>query len=118
MQKARAAARALHMRDSLAREACSIRSGDLLEGAGDAFLDRLDGLGRDLLGQRGELLALRAESVELLAYMRGRKFDGLRQRLHGHELGRKIERGVAVGARHLDHLETVVGGTLARGGVA
>src|SRR4051812_37617040 len=54
-----------------ARETGLIQSGDLLEGAGDAFLDRLDGLGRDLLGQRSELLALRAEGVELLAHMRG-----------------------------------------------
>src|SRR4051794_28073587 len=48
------------------READSIQSGDLLEGAGHAVLDRLDSLGRDLLGQRGELLALRAEGLELL----------------------------------------------------
>ena len=33
-------------------------SGDLLERLGHAFLDRLGGVGRDLLGESGKLLAL------------------------------------------------------------
>ena len=53
------------------------RSGDLLEHLGHAFLDRLGGLGRDLLRQRSELLGLRGHRLELLARMRGRQFDHL-----------------------------------------
>src|ERR1700689_224080 len=45
------------------------RSADLAERLVHAALDRLGGLGRDLLRQRAELFALRRERFELLAGM-------------------------------------------------
>src|SRR6185503_14770186 len=52
--------------------------GDLLHGLADAALDRLGGLGRDLLGEARELLALPGEGLELLTCMLGRKLDEIR----------------------------------------
>src|SRR5438876_12207836 len=54
----------------------------VLESLGDAGLDRLRGLGCQLLHQRSERLGLFGERLELLAGMRGRHFHDVRRRLH------------------------------------
>ena len=73
-------------------------SGDLAERLGDAALERLGGLGRDFLGERGELLGLLGYALELLARMRGRELDDLGERLHVEQLARVVERRIGVGA--------------------
>src|ERR1700756_1629556 len=59
---------------------------DLVEGLVHAGLDRLSGLGGDLLGKRAEFLALRGQRFELLARMRAGQFHDFRQRLRRHDL--------------------------------
>src|ERR1700728_4550074 len=63
---------------------------DLAERLAHAALDRLGGLGRDLLRQRAELLALRGERFELLARVRAGELDHFRQRLRRHDLAGEI----------------------------
>jgi len=52
-------------------------SGGRLEQLRRIGLDRLDGFGRDLLGQFGELLAMAGESLELLLGVRGPQLQRL-----------------------------------------
>ena len=53
----------------------------VLQDPGEALLDRLGGLGRDLLNQLPQLLVLRGYDVEILVSLFGRKLDDIRQRL-------------------------------------
>ena len=62
-------------------------------------------------------LVCAASGLELLARMRGRELDDLRERLGAEQLGGEIERRVGVGARELEHLEAVVRRALAGGRV-
>ena len=55
-----------------------LASGGDLEGLVHAGLDRLARVGRHLLGERGELLALRDEGVELLAGVGAGELDRFR----------------------------------------
>src|ERR1041385_620656 len=88
---------------------------NLLHRLGDAALDRLGGLGRDLLREASKLLALRRERLELHPRMRGGDLDQLGRRLHAEQLLDEGERCVGVEARDLDHLQAVFGRAL-RGG--
>jgi len=63
---------------------CRGGSGSLLE-ATDAFLDRLDGLGRHLLRVLGKLLRLRGHGVELRAQISGGALDHLGMGLCGQQ---------------------------------
>src|SRR5262249_40672457 len=87
---------------------------DLAERPVHAALDRLVGVGRDLLRQRAELLALFGEGLELLARMGARQLDHFRQGFRRDQLAGKIERGVGVHACRLDDLQPVVGGAFGR----
>src|ERR1700759_4816866 len=55
------------------------RSGDLAEHLADAALHRLRALGGNLLGERGERLALLGKHLELLAGMGGGQLDHFRK---------------------------------------
>src|SRR6516225_12246610 len=90
------------------------RSSDLTERPVHAALDRLDSLGRDLLRQLAEFLALFGKSLELLARMGARELDHFRQGLRRDQLAGEIERGVGMHARRLDNFEAVVRGALGR----
>src|SRR3984957_17437622 len=63
---------------------------DLTERLVHAALDRLGGLGGDLLGQRAEFLALRRERLELLARVGTRRLDPFRERLRSDQLAVEI----------------------------
>src|SRR5262249_2485662 len=95
----------------------STSSGDLAERLGDAALERLGRLGRDLLGKRCKLFGLLGESLEVLARMGGRELDDLGERLHVEQLAGVVERRISVGAGRLDHLEVIVGSSLGGGRV-
>src|SRR5262249_16912273 len=99
---------------SLRRPTATANLGDFLEDLTQAFLDGFGRIRSHFLRDRGEFLGLSRQRLELLAGMRGGKFDDFRERLHRHQLAREVERGVGVRARGLDHLETVVGGALRR----
>src|SRR5262249_48326473 len=70
------------------------RLGNLAECLVHAALDRLDGLGRNLLRERAELLALFSEGLELLARMGARQFNDFRQRLCSDQFAGEVERGI------------------------
>src|ERR1700728_2441572 len=78
-------------------------SGSLAERLVHAALDRLGGIGCDLLSQRAEFLALRREGFKLLPSMSARQFDPFRKRLRGNQLAGEIESRVGVDARRVDH---------------
>src|SRR6516165_11610277 len=85
------------------------RLGDLAERLVHAALDRLCGLGRNLLRERAKLLALLGERLELLARMGARQFDHFRQRLCGDQFAGEVERGIGIHARRLDDFQAVIG---------
>ena len=58
------------------------KSGGRLVELGGVGLDRLDGLGGHLLGERAEILRLRGEHFVLRARMCVHQFEHFRQRLH------------------------------------
>src|SRR5450755_269687 len=76
----------------------------LVEGAGEAFLHRRDGLGRDLLRVIGKLLGLRGDGVELRAHIAGVELDYLGIGLRGQQFAEQVVSGVAVGAGGFDQL--------------
>ena len=69
------------MRPGVIESAIEGRSGDLRKGLVHSALDRLGGLGRDLLCQCAEFLALLRQRLELLAGVGVGQFDDFRQRL-------------------------------------
>src|SRR6266516_4959612 len=77
------------------------RSGDLLEHLAEALLDGLGGLDGHSLRDRGQLLGLSRQGLELLARVRGGKLDHLRERLHRDQLACEVECGVGIRARRL-----------------
>src|SRR6185437_11673151 len=91
------------------------RSANLAEGLVHAVLDRLGGLGGDLLRQGGKFLTLLRKRFELPAGMRARQLDEFRRRLGRDQFAEEIERRIGVRPRRLDHLEAVVGRALGGG---
>src|SRR6478609_10814045 len=79
-----------------------------------AGLDRLDDLGRDLLGELGELLGLGAERLEVLAAMRSPQLRRLGGGLHPEQLLGKVERRGGVRLEELHQLGGIFASALAR----
>src|SRR5258705_356504 len=90
---------------------------NLAERLGHAGLDRLNGVGGDLLRDRGQFLAVLGNGLELLARMRGRQLKGFRERLDGDELAEEVEGGIGVQAGRVDELEAVFRGALGGRGI-
>jgi hypothetical protein len=97
-------------------ETAQQRSGGRLEQLGRVGLDRLDGFGRNPLGQFGEFLGIRREGLELLAGMRGPQFDGFGGRFHAEQRLREVEIRGRVGLHDFDQLGGEFGCALAGGG--
>src|SRR5579862_906252 len=92
-----------------------VRSSSLIECLGDACLDWLASLSRDLLNERAKLLILRGYDIELLAHLRCRQLNKLRRALHTQQFMGVVKGGARVGAGNLDKLEIVVCGPLGNG---
>ena len=83
----------------------NLRFTRLLQDLRNALLDRLGGFRRDFLGQPPEFPVLCGRGFEVLAAVRDRQLDDLRQRLRARETGEIIERGIGIGVRDLDDLD-------------
>src|SRR4030081_845718 len=94
------------------RLSCTSDSGDVLQGLGNALLDRLGGLYRSLLSEIPKFLVLRGCDIEVLTLLHGGKRHDYRQRLRAQKIGKKIESGGGVDTRDLDDFDPVVRGAL------
>jgi hypothetical protein len=76
--------------------------GCLLQHAGEAFLDRIGGLARDLAREFPKLPALRGRGFEVLAALLSGKLQDFRGQFRAQEMGKKIKGGAGIGAGELD----------------
>src|SRR5580700_10860687 len=86
----------------------------VLTGTGDARIDRLCHLRRDVMRELGQLLGLRGQSIELDARVGPRIFYHVRDRLCGGQVLGKIEGGDDIAVRHLHKPSPIVHYALGR----